>query len=111
MTITPAKRGKGAKPKQDSLGGEEKSPMEQRSAMTWARRLKRVFNIDITECEQCKGSVRIIACIEDPVVIKKILKHLDDRERNENSPTGLLPPGRAPPQPNQLAMFEQGMPN
>lgn len=36
VTITPAKRGKGAKPKQDSLDGEEKSPMEQRSAMTWS---------------------------------------------------------------------------
>ena len=39
--------------------------MEQRAAMTWARRSK-VISIDINECEKCKGRVKIIACIEDP---------------------------------------------
>ena len=45
--------------------------------MTWAERLKRVFNIDITICSHCSGAVRVIACIDDPSVIKKILAHLD----------------------------------
>ena len=45
-------------------------------SMTWAQRLKRVFSIDIEKCEKCGGPVRIIASIEDPDVIKKILKHL-----------------------------------
>ncbi len=44
--------------------------------MTWAQRLKRVFNIDIETCPACGGAVRIIACIEDPEVIEKILTHL-----------------------------------
>jgi hypothetical protein len=44
--------------------------------MTWAQRLKRVFSIDIEKCEKCGGPVRIIASIEDPEVIQKILKHL-----------------------------------
>jgi hypothetical protein len=44
--------------------------------MTWAQRLKRVFAIEIEKCEKCGGSVRIIASIEDPDVIQKILKHL-----------------------------------
>ena len=44
--------------------------------MTWAQRLKRVFAIDIEKCERCGGPVRIIASIEDPDVIEKILKHL-----------------------------------
>jgi hypothetical protein len=30
----------------------------------------------IEKCEKCGGSVRIIASIEDPDVIQKILKHL-----------------------------------
>jgi len=34
----------------------------------------------ITECENCQGPVNIIACIEDPVVIEKILRHLRARE-------------------------------
>lgn len=45
--------------------------------MTWARRLKRVFDIDIQTCEACGGPVLIVAAIEDPAVIKKILDHLD----------------------------------
>ena len=47
--------------------------------MTWAQRLKRVFNIDIETCSECGGDVRIIASIEDPVVIRKILAHLDEK--------------------------------
>ena len=48
--------------------------------MTWAQRLKRVFDIDIETRSECGGDVRIIASIEDPVVIQKILAHLDDNE-------------------------------
>ena len=45
--------------------------------------LKRVFDIDIERCE-CAGRLKIIAAIEDPGVIVRILSHL-----------GL--PARAPP--------------
>ena len=51
-------------------------PSNRLLVMTWAQRLKRVFSIDIEKCEKCGGPVRIIASIEDPDVIKKILKHL-----------------------------------
>ena len=37
-----------------------------------------MFNIDIETCSECGGDVKIIASIEDPAVIKKILTHLDD---------------------------------
>jgi hypothetical protein len=70
-SVTPAKRGKGAKPEAFEEG-EEKTPMERRAAMTWAQRLKRVFGIDIETCPACGGALRIIACIQDPAVIKKI---------------------------------------
>ena len=64
--------------------------------MTWAQRLKRVFGIDIETCSACGGALRIIAGIEDPVVIKNILTHLDKQDPSvEVSP---LPPCRAPPQ-------------
>ena len=64
--------------------------------MTWAQRLKRVFNIDIETCSHCGGDVRIIACIEDPAVIAKILAHLD--EKTATAETARLPQCRAPPQ-------------
>ena len=47
-------------------------------AITWAQRLKRVFAIDIEICRECGGAVKVIACIEDPEVIKKILTHLTE---------------------------------
>ena len=45
----------------------------------WAQRLKRVFKIDRLTCEHCGGAVKVIARIEDSVVIKQILAHLERR--------------------------------
>ena len=44
--------------------------------LSWARLLKRVFDIDIEHCPNRGGSLKIIAAIEDPPVIVKILSHL-----------------------------------
>ena len=44
--------------------------------MSWARLLKRVFDIDIEHCPECGGSLKIIAAIEDPPVMVRILAHL-----------------------------------
>jgi hypothetical protein len=44
--------------------------------MSWARLLKRVFDIDIERCPNCGGALKIIAAIVDPAVIAKILIHL-----------------------------------
>ena len=93
MTITPARRGKGARTP-TITEPDDRTPMERQVSMTWARRLKRVFNIDITECEKCRGPVKIIACIEDPVVIAKILAHL---EAKQDSHPNRPPLPRGPP--------------
>jgi len=61
----------------------------------WAKRLKRVFNIDITACDKCGADLRIIASIEDPAVIQKILAHLNDMANS--AATALLPDCRASP--------------
>ena len=46
-----------------------------RARMSWACLLKRVFDFDIERCV-CGGKLRIIAAIEEPAVIERILTHL-----------------------------------
>lgn len=53
---------------------ESKKKKQQR--MSWTRLLKSVGNIDVETCGACGGKMRIIAAVEDPKVIKKILDHL-----------------------------------
>ena len=43
--------------------------------MSWARLLKRVFDIDMKRCV-CGGKLKFVASIEQPDVIEKILTHL-----------------------------------
>ena len=61
--------------------------------------VKRVFKIDIETCSHCGGAVKIIAIIEDPAVVKRILDHLACRAES----TQPLPhPARGPPSTPQL---------
>lgn len=67
---------------QVTLSGRGKRPphapqtaAERHQAMTWAQRLKRVFQIDLEHCESCGGKVKLIASIEDAVTIHRILKY------------------------------------
>ena len=71
--------------------------------MSWAQRLKRVFNIDIATGRECGGAVKVIACIEDPVVIKQSLDHL--KRKAKTSAPGVLPESRAPPDGLQPSLF------
>ena len=83
--------------------GGEPSATERQRALTWAQRLKRVFAIDIAVCRRCGGRLRVIASIEDPAVIERILEHL---ARTGESADPAHPrqakrrrrPSRAPPQ-------------
>ena len=97
--LTPGKQAKGRKINV-SDDTQDKSPEEHRASMNWAQRLKRVFNIDVELCDQCGGAVKVIACIEDPAVIKKILDHLDKKTVSDEQ--ARRPQNRAPPQDSLL---------
>jgi hypothetical protein len=90
--VTPAGRGKA---RAQTVKAEATTPVERHSAMTWVQRLKREFGIDIKTCTACGGTLRSIACIEDPAVIKAILVHLTSKARPMHALR--LPPGRALP--------------
>ena len=53
-----------------------KSDLAKKSRVTWARLLKRVFDVDVETCGICGGKVKIIAAIKEVEVIKKILDHI-----------------------------------
>jgi hypothetical protein len=105
--VTPSKRGKGGNKEAGTATVAElldyTSYMEKRAAMSWAQRLKRVFNIEIEVCRHCQGPVKIIACIEDPAVIEKILACLSSKASVATIQTAapLLPMPRAPPTENE----------
>ena len=44
--------------------------------ISWARLLKRVFEIDIEHCPNCGGQLKIIAAILESAVIERIVTHL-----------------------------------
>jgi hypothetical protein len=89
--VTSARRGRGNKTK--APGPEGATPVASHAAMSWAQRLKRVFNIDIEICRVCGGSMKVI---EDTLVIKKILAHLHGKGLYLEAAG--LPQSRAPPQ-------------
>ena len=71
-------------------------------AMSWARRLKRVFGVEIEGCVRCGGELKIIASIEEPQLIAKILSHLE-RAAPEQYQSELPLRKRGPPlQPSLL---------
>jgi hypothetical protein len=53
---------------------------------SWARLIKKIYEVDPLVCPKCKGSMRIIAFIEDYKVIKKILDWLGIDEFKRDGP-------------------------
>jgi hypothetical protein len=64
--------------------------------MNWARRLKRVFGIEIEQCARWGGRLKVIASIEEPDLIERILAHR--RARGEEAAPTVVLGARAPPQ-------------
>jgi hypothetical protein len=89
-------------------------PDKPLAPMSWAQRLKRVFAIDIEKCPECGGKLRVIACTrdgfalplrtfgpcmatalacaEDPLLIRKILNHVNHGDSHSNN-AARGPPG------------------
>jgi len=66
------------------------------SKKSWARLIRKIYEVDPLACPKCTGQMRIIAFIENQEIIRKILTHLGlwlVRSR---------PPPRAPPRDLRL---------
>ena len=99
--MTRAHRGRGAR-KPPVSGADPAKPLTPRHvAMSWARRLKRVFGVEIESCAHCGGKLKIISSIEEAQLIAKILSHLE-RAVAERYPSELPPGARGPPAQSSL---------
>ena len=65
-----------------------------RAPMSWMQRLKQwVFAIDIETCLDCGDALRVVACIKEPLLIVKIIGHVQPRDEQEGR-AARAPPGR-----------------
>jgi hypothetical protein len=48
----------------------------KRRSYTWSELMARAFLIDVLDCPRCHGRMKLIALIEEPRVVRKILDHL-----------------------------------
>ncbi len=66
---------------------------------TWAALMRRAFDLDVLRCPRCAGRMELIATIDDPAVIHRILAHLGlpgARDGPEAAPS-VSPPRDAQP--------------
>lgn len=69
-----------------------------RAKAAWARLIRKVYEADPLECPKCKGPMRVIALIDDPGVVRRILEHLGRwaPEPAERGPAAQAPAARNP---------------
>lgn len=68
---------------------EERRRFSSRASAAWARLIHKVYEANPLTYQRCGATMRVIAPIDDPVVVRKILEHLglwnpppeDSRER------------------------------
>jgi hypothetical protein len=62
----------------------------------WAELIRLVYEVDPLTCPRCGGQMRVIALIQEPAVIDKILGHLREKGRDARAgPFATGPPGGA----------------
>jgi hypothetical protein len=60
--------------------------------MTWAALIKAVYEVDPLKCQNCGGTMKIVAFIEQKSAVEKILRHCELWKIPQVRP----PPGKTP---------------
>ena len=80
---------------------EPKPELALHSACAPPRQSALLFGVEIDSCTRCGSKLKIIASIEEPLVIAKILSHLQ-RTAPDQYPAALPLGARAPPARSRL---------
>src|SRR5262249_25812528 len=59
-----------------TMGRAEAERAARSRYWTWAALMRRAFNLDVLRCPRCAGRMELIATVDDPAVIHRILAHL-----------------------------------
>jgi hypothetical protein len=65
-----------ASPDPGTSAGVEPPPPPAARKWSWPDLMRHTFGVDVLACARCGGRMRVVATIEDPVVIRRILTHL-----------------------------------
>jgi hypothetical protein len=60
----------------EARGEDAKTDRARPKCRTWADLMRRAFEADVLACPNCGGRMVVLATIEDPAVIRRILTHL-----------------------------------
>ena len=60
----------------DERGDEAKPDRARAKYRAWADLMRRAFEADVLACPRCGGRMTVLATIDDPAVIRRILTHL-----------------------------------
>ena len=52
----------------------------------WARLIQKIYEVNPLLCPKCQGTMHVISIIEDDLIIKKILTHLDLWDTSKDEP-------------------------
>jgi len=66
-------------------------PISKEMKKRWSYFIRKVYETNPLTCPKCEGEMRIIAFIDQPDVIKKILQHLGLWEESHAPPAGDFP--------------------
>jgi len=61
-------------------------PPKKACSKKWAELIKLVYEVNPLQCPKCLHEMRIVSIINDPLVVEKILKHLDLWQPQAHSP-------------------------
>ncbi|MDQ2995394.1 MAG: hypothetical protein M3R00_10735 [Pseudomonadota bacterium] len=64
----------------------------KKSSISWAKLIRKVYEVDPLKCEQCGDAMKIIAYITNATSIHKILSHIGEETEHPK-----MHPARGPP--------------
>jgi len=83
------------RPEIDERDTEAPSPARQAAKEAWAKLIRKVYEVDPLQCPRCGAQMGVIALIQDPAVIERILTWLGLWAPPQH--VGPSPPANSPP--------------